>query len=203
MPLIFARPTPKIPSDARTVPDPPCLPAPPYCMFYGWILEPTLFGEGTIILPFSDGSTATFKRLMTGLSCIKSPTAERPRIASFAEAAKDIGVRTYLGKNLIPSAAKFQQVRQILHLVKDADRIYTNRYSEPVRLYPVHPHRADSRFERMKSLIASSKHSSHPSVSTWIAGRFTPSRLGSRWTLYARRNSLVAFVFSIHRKVDH
>ncbi|KAJ7273347.1 hypothetical protein C8J57DRAFT_1317621 [Mycena rebaudengoi] len=178
MPLIFAQPTPKSPSDAQTVPDPPFLPVPPNCQFYGWILEPTLFGEGTIILPFSDGSTTTLQRPtteaqardtfelvargvgLTSMSCIKPSTAERPCTASFAESAQDIGVRSYFGKNLIPSAAKFEQVQQILHLVKDVEWIHTSRYSAP--------------FDRMRSLIAPSMNPSHPSVSAQIAGRFPP-----------------------------
>ncbi|KAJ7655868.1 hypothetical protein DFH06DRAFT_484576 [Mycena polygramma] len=41
-------PTPPriIPHDAQTVPPPPHFPEPPECMFYGWVLEPELFGPG-------------------------------------------------------------------------------------------------------------------------------------------------------------
>ncbi|KAF8171044.1 hypothetical protein K438DRAFT_1773450 [Mycena galopus ATCC 62051] len=139
-------PTKIIPHDAQTVPPPPHTPEPPNCMFYGWLLEPELFGPGTIILRFEDGSTTTFKRPTTakqayntfefvafGLQLIDGiriewPTDKRPRIASFAEALKDVGVRSRLNDgDKMPPAAMIQKLEETLHLLKKPEWIETTR----------------------------------------------------------------------------
>ncbi|KAJ7806119.1 hypothetical protein B0H14DRAFT_2876561 [Mycena olivaceomarginata] len=150
-----------IPHDAQTVPPPPYYPEPPNCMFYGWVLEPELFGPGTIVLRFDDGSTTTFKhpttamqaydtfefvvialRLMSGIH-IEWPTDKRPRIASFAEAIKDVGVRSRLDDgDKMPPAAIIKKLEETLHLVKKPEWIETTRWSTPVRSHSVYPVRA-------------------------------------------------------------
>ncbi|KAJ7512056.1 hypothetical protein B0H11DRAFT_2182520, partial [Mycena galericulata] len=116
-----------IPHDAQTVPPPPYIPEPPNCMLYGWLLEPELFGPGTIVLRSNDGSMTTFKRPTTAMQAydtfqfvaialrlmrgmrIEWPTDKRPRIASFAEALKD-GVRSGLNDgDKMPPAALIQK----------------------------------------------------------------------------------------------
>ncbi|KAJ6590696.1 hypothetical protein DFH09DRAFT_1140058 [Mycena vulgaris] len=148
---IFGPPPPKIiPHDAQTVPPPPYHPEPPNCMFYGWVLEPELFGPGTIVLRFDDGSGTTFKRPTTAMQAyvtfqfvaialrlmggihIESPTDKRPRIASFAEAVKDVGVRSRLNDgDKMPPAAIIQKLEETLHLVKKPEWIETTRWSTP------------------------------------------------------------------------
>jgi hypothetical protein len=130
-------------------------------MFYGWVLEPELFGPGTIVLRFDDGSTTTLKRPTTAMQAydtfqfvaialrlmggirIESPTDKRPRIASFAEAIKDVGVRSRLDDgDKMPPAAIIQKLEETLHLVKKPEWIETTRWSTPVRSHSVYPVRA-------------------------------------------------------------
>ncbi|KAJ7603398.1 hypothetical protein DFH06DRAFT_333031 [Mycena polygramma] len=144
-------PTPPriIPHDAQTVPPPPHFPEPPECMFYGWVLEPELFGPGDITLS-SDGATTKLKRPTTVMHAFdafefvagviglghsiryESPTNTRPRIANFAEAVKGAGIRSRLnGADKIPSAAKLQKLEEILHVVKKPGWITTTRGPPP------------------------------------------------------------------------
>ncbi|KAJ7603972.1 hypothetical protein DFH06DRAFT_1310745 [Mycena polygramma] len=150
----FDPPPPEIvPSDAQTVPPPPPIPEPPDCLFYGWLLEPELFGTvpgtDTITIVCDDGSTARFKypttamkaydlfelvvivmRLAGGIS-FETPTNQRPYyIASLAYAAKGVGVRSRLnGEDKMPSAAKLRKLEEALHLVKKPEWIQTARWS--------------------------------------------------------------------------
>ncbi|KAF8216829.1 hypothetical protein K438DRAFT_404896 [Mycena galopus ATCC 62051] len=119
-------------------------------MFYGWLLEPELFGPGTITLRFDDGRTTTFKRPITAKQahdtfefvaialrlldgiCIEPSTDKRPRIASFAEAVKNVGVRSRLNDgDKMPPAAMIQKLEETLHLLKKPEWIQTTRWSTP------------------------------------------------------------------------
>ncbi|KAJ7190932.1 hypothetical protein GGX14DRAFT_603068 [Mycena pura] len=135
-----------IPRDAQTLPQPPYILEPPKFLFYGWVLEPELFG-GDIALHFKDGTTETYKRPTTNREALKTfqsvaiamvldgldiqpPTDARPPIASFAEADRNGVVRSWLnGGDKIPAAADIQKLQEALQLVKKPEWIETTRWS--------------------------------------------------------------------------
>ncbi|KAJ6542598.1 hypothetical protein B0H19DRAFT_1076681 [Mycena capillaripes] len=151
---------PFVPPDPQTLPWPSSIPEAPNCLFYGWILEPDLFGPEPITLIFDDGSSKTLMRPTTTAQAIKTfqlvagglplsglplnppllsaitieqPLPESPWFAFLAEASEAVGIRSVLdGADNIPPAAHLEKLQDTLHLLKKPEWIQSRRFPSMV-----------------------------------------------------------------------
>ncbi|KAJ7134407.1 hypothetical protein C8R44DRAFT_424051 [Mycena epipterygia] len=124
------------PEDSQPVPEPPPLPNPPNRLFYGWVLDPDLFGPGDIHFCFSDGMDVTFPQPTTRNACtttfetiaaalqikisVQFMPEDFPPVAFLAVADHKNGIRSRLNYDrAIPPEAKLKQFADTLHLLKE------------------------------------------------------------------------------------